>query len=107
MEFINKIQNQFNEAGWNSFRNVSEKYKDVYTYDTFPDFLNQFLNKYGDLTVSDCKEYHSEVINQLMIKPEYSFFDYENVPDEDYNYYQSKIGKDVYPFAFFIQNVTK
>lgn len=101
MNFTEKVQEQFIKAGWSKSSNQLNKYTDVYRFEEFPKFLKDFLNEYGNLTVSDCKNYESEVINKLIITPDYAFFEFENDKDEDYDSYKNKIGKQIFPFAFF------
>ena len=55
MKFIEKVQNQFVEAGWKEGRNVYAKYKNGLRIEEFPLFMQNFLKEYGDLTVLDCK----------------------------------------------------
>jgi SUKH-3 immunity protein len=100
MKFTDKVQEQFKKAGWSESNNQLNKYNNIYKFEKFPDFLKDFLKEYGDLKVLDCKNYESEVTNQLIITPDYAFFEFEEDKDEDYEYYKSEIGNDIYPFAF-------
>lgn len=97
MEFTNKVQQSFREAGWFPGRNVSCKYKDVNKINEFPKSLKDFLFEYGNLIALDAKRYESEVINKLLITLDYAEFEDE----KDYQYYYELFGKTIYPFAKF------
>lgn len=100
MKFILKVQEQFVKSGWTESNNSLESYKNSYKFNSFPDFLKNFLKKYGNIIIKDLNENASEVVNKLYITPDYAFFEYEQDPDEDYNFFKNLIGKDIYPFAF-------
>nr|WP_294939064.1 SUKH-3 domain-containing protein [uncultured Flavobacterium sp.] len=102
MKFSEKVQQQFKKAGWNPNRNVSDVYEnqEIFKFHDFPKFLKDFLFEFGDLTVEDINSNDSEVTNRISITPDYASFEFEDNVDEDYVYYKSVIGKDVFPFAF-------
>lgn len=100
MKFTKKVQEEFKKAGWDESNNNLDKYKDVYNFNSFPDFLKKFLKKYGGLIVSDSKTFNSEVTNKLYLTADYAFFEYEEDENEDYLFYKKLIGKDIYPFGF-------
>ena len=98
MKFIEKVQKQFELAGWKENRNVKEKYENanILRFDDFPQFLKDFLYEYGDLTVIVFKSFESKVISKIKLGVEYA--GYEDV--EDYDDDVNMIGKMLYPFAF-------
>ena len=97
MQFTDKIQQKFKEAGWRSHRDVSSKYNTTKKIDEFPQFLKDFLFEYGELTVSEVKKYESDITNKLIINPNLA----EYKDDSLYAFYKTLFGKDIYPFANF------
>lgn len=101
IKFTEKVQKQFENAGFSESNDSLKEYKDVYRFDEFPGFLKGFLSKCGASVVLDIKSYESDVINKLTISPEFAFFEYEKYADEDYDYYKKVLGKKIFPFASF------
>lgn len=98
MKFTEKVQKQFELAGWKKNRNVKEKYENanILRFEEFPHFLKEFLYEYGDLTVDVIKSFDSKVISKIKLGVEYA--GYEDL--EDYDDDVNIIGKMIYPFAF-------
>lgn len=101
IKFTQKVQKQFENAGFSESNNLIKQYKEVYRFDEFPSFLKTFLSKCGSIVVSDIKSFESDSINKLTMSPEYAFFEYEKYPDEDYDYYEKIIGEKIFPFGSF------
>jgi hypothetical protein len=101
IKLTEKVQKQFENAGFSELNNFVKQYEVIYRFNEFPDFLKDFLSKCGSIMVSDIKSYESDVTNKLTISPEYAFFEYEDHPDEDYDYYEKVIGEKVFPFGAF------
>lgn len=98
MKFTEKVQKQFQLAGWKKNRNIKEKYVNakILRFDEFPQFLKEFLYEYGDLTVIVVKSYESKVLSNIKLGVEYAGYEDLEDYDEDINI----IGKMLYPFAF-------
>ncbi|MDR6968503.1 hypothetical protein J2X31_002526 [Flavobacterium arsenatis] len=98
MKFTEKVQKQFELAGWTKDRNVKQKYENanILRFDDFPDFLKEFLYEYGDLTIDVIKSFESKVISKIKLGVEYA--GYEDL--EDYDDDINMVGKMLYPFAF-------
>lgn len=99
MKFTEKVQKQFELAGWKKNRNVKEKYENakILKFDEFPQFLKDFLYEYGDLTIDVLKPFESKVNTKLHIGVEYT--GYEDL--EDYDDDISMIGKMLFPFTSY------
>jgi hypothetical protein len=99
MKFTEKVQKQFELAGWKKNRNIKEKYikANILRFDDFPQFLKEFLFEYGDLKVLDINPNQSKVVNKLNISVEY--VGYEDL--EDYDSDISMLGKILFPFASY------
>lgn len=98
MNFSNKIQDQFQKAGWSEGRDVSEIYE-IEQFQEYPESLKEFLYEYGNLTILDCKPYKSNVRNQLEILPEVSFLLTKD--DDSFDYIYDLLRKDIYIYAYF------
>lgn len=99
MKFKEKVQKQFEKAGWKKNRNVKEKYEKekILRFDEFPQFLKDFLYEYGDLTIEVIKPFESKVNIELNLGLEYA--GYEDL--EDYDDDINIIGMMLYPFASY------
>ena len=98
MNFTDRVQEQFAEAGWIERRNILEKYDKDFIKKA-PKFLKEFLKEFGDLDVSDAKSYKSNVTNRLEIKNRHVLLISEDKNELDYLF--PIIGKEIYLFAFF------
>lgn len=97
MKFTEKVQKQFELAGWKKNRNIKEKYENakILRFNEFPQFLKDFLYEYGDLTIDVIKSFESNVISKINFGVEYA--GYEDL--EDYDDDINMIGKILFPFA--------
>ena len=98
MEFTNKVQKQFKEAGWKSGRNVISEYDPNFT-NAIPDFLKEFLREYGNLEIEESKTQETKVINKLFISPKRIGVSSSEV--DGFKYVTEIILKELYEFAYF------
>lgn len=98
MKFTEKVQRQFELAGWKKNRNVKEKYENakILKFDEFPQFLKNFLYEYGDLTIDVLKPFDSKVKSKINLGVEYAGYDDMGDYEDDIK----TIGGMLFPFAF-------
>jgi SUKH-3 immunity protein len=97
MEFKNKVNQLFSSAGWHPGRNVFDKYQHVKDFQSFPDFLKDFLIQYGDLSVAidDPLSFAGRKVF-LEILPIYAEYEEETDYEEDLEIF----GTRIFPFAY-------
>jgi hypothetical protein len=102
MAFSKETQELLKTAGWHPGRNVSGQYNLPIT--GYPALAVNFLNEYGNLTISGKKHTYTEVINSIEINPERGKGEYEE-EESDYSYYSDIIKKKLFPLGFFMPAV--
>ena len=98
MKFTEKVQKQFELAGWKKNRNIEEKYNNanILRFDEFPQFLKDFLYEYGDLTVDVVKSVGSKVNSKIKLGVEYAGYEELEYYDDDIKIMREML----FPFAF-------
>jgi hypothetical protein len=100
MEFSNKVKDLLKKSGWKEGRKLSIEELDL-PYEDYPAKIVSFLREFGNLQ-GDCEKItlsNSESINQFYLIPsiDESFLD----DNEDYPYYQTIIGRKLYPIGAY------
>lgn len=99
MNFSREAEALLKKAGWYEDRELSLEELDL-SYDDYPEFAVDFLKQYGNLKGECAKQDYTEVINIFYIFPAMDMEDLQG--DNDYPYYQSILGKKLYPIGLYI-----
>jgi hypothetical protein len=99
MSFAKETQELLKAAGWYPGRNVSGQYS--LPIDGYPSLIINFLNEYGNLTISGKKHSFSDVVEKIEINPKHGEGEYEE-EESDYSYYSSLIKRKLFPMGFFL-----
>jgi hypothetical protein len=99
MEFSSKAKELLKKAGWKEGRTISEE-DFVLPYNDYPAQVMSFLKEFDNLKIDCEKQDYTPVVNKLLIGPEMEEEDL--VGDNDYPYYQSIIGKKLYPLGLYM-----
>ncbi|MBK8445025.1 MAG: SUKH-3 domain-containing protein [Sphingobacteriales bacterium] len=99
MEFSNEAKSLLIQMGWQASRKIPIADLKL-PYSDYPSTIIDFLQEYGDIEGYCEKQDYTEVVNELILYPELG--ESELTGDNTYPYYQSIIGRKLYPLGLYL-----